>query len=58
MKPQLLLSLALAAFASQALALPGDENQPLLGEARDSGQEIRPQAPQQAEPLLEHRHGR
>lgn len=56
MKPRLLLSLALAAFASQALALPGDENQPLLGEARDSGQEIR--APHLTVPLLERRHGR
>lgn len=49
MKPRLLLSLALSAFAANALALPGDDNQPLLGEARDSQQELRALAPDLAE---------
>src|SRR3989338_2799070 len=61
MKPRLLLSLALSVFAAHALALPGDDSQPLLGEARDSQQEFRPLASDLAEDgaerLLERRHG-
>ena len=49
MKSRLLLSLALSVFAANALALPGDDSQPLLGEARDSQQEFRALAPDLAE---------
>ncbi|MES2818535.1 MAG: hypothetical protein V4812_06045 [Pseudomonadota bacterium] len=40
MKTQLFASLVFSLFAASAFALPGDENQPILGEARDSQAEI------------------
>ncbi|WP_439886319.1 hypothetical protein ACSX1C_11995 [Pseudomonas sp. MBLB4123] len=42
MKRQLALSLVLALFAANAFALPSLNPQPLLGEAKDSQQEVRP----------------